>query len=518
MAKRKRPKSQTAPETTSPSRGGRAGSRSCAGWRHAARGCRSSCAARRSRPAVGRAAGRGGSAEATAAARAKPKPVVTAPPPARPAPIEPELDLPSEITEPVPGYYGPPGGAGAFERSVNSAQSPIIPTDGIAPADLSDFSSAASRVTREKIDEQEPLTTNDILQTVPGVQIINDDGLGRHGGIGIRGSPARRSRKVLVMEDGRSINMSLWLDPSTHYVPPPDRIESVEVLRGTVIVYGPNNNHGVVNFRNLSPFGPNETVISGSGGIDYDANTRHIHTRQTSGNWGTVLSYSGAEADGAWDNERLRYNDFYTALGWKGVKSDMTLSAVYFRQRDNYDEGNFELEGEEEEEGEEARRARKRRRARRPSSQARSSGSSSRTSSTARPASIRARTSTPITATSSCSRACTTTTSTPTRPGPRRSTASITAATGIRTSRARIRRPPRATSSRSSRTVRRSFPRARCSGGSRQYNHVGVDTRGEFANRAFLWGLKQDVQVGARYEHHTFANRNFFGRARPDLA
>ena len=440
--------------------------------------------------------------------RAKPRPVVAAPPPARPVPIEPEQVLPSEITEPVPGYYGPPGGAGAFERSVNSAQSPIIPTDGIAPADLSDFSSAASRVTREKIDEQEPLTTNDILQTVPGVQIINDDGLGRHGGIGIRGSPARRSRKVLVMEDGRSINMNLWLDPSTHYVPPPDRIESVEVLRGTVIVYGPNNNHGVVNFRNLSPFGPNETVISGSGGIDYDANTRHIHTRQTSGNWGTVLSYSGAEADGAWDNERLRYNDFYTALGWKGVKSDMTLSAVYFRQRDNYDEANFELEAEEEEEGEE--------------------GEEEEGEAAVKPGEVERQFFKNVKHCKTCF-----------NPGSNFNTynGDIVLMQGVYNYYFNIdttwttqiygqyHRRDRYQNFEGENPVDAEtnfkpfiqdetafVPEGVMLGRLRTYNHGGIDTRAEFANRPFLWGLDQDIQVGARYEHHVFFNRNFFGR------
>ncbi|HML93573.1 MAG TPA: TonB-dependent receptor plug domain-containing protein [Methyloceanibacter sp.] len=287
--------------------------------------------------------------------RPAPQPVVSAPPPPPPAaafePIEPELVLPNLITQPAPEFYGPPGGVESFERSVNSAQSPIVPTQGIVPGNLQDFSSAASRVTREKINEQDPLTTNDVLSTIPGVQIINDDGMGRHGGIGIRGTPARRSRKVLVMEDGRSINQSLWLDPSTHYTPPTERLESVEVLRGTVITYGPNNNYGVVNFRNLQPFGPNESVASVEGGSvsvegpgldDGDATKWHVHTRQTSGNWGMVLSYTGANGQGAWDTERLRYNDFYGAIGWKGEKSDFTFSTVYFAQRDNYDESNLE--------------------------------------------------------------------------------------------------------------------------------------------------------------------------------
>ncbi|MCG8597310.1 MAG: TonB-dependent receptor, partial [Kiloniellales bacterium] len=60
------------------------------------------------------------------------------------------------------------------------------------------------------------------------------------------------------------------------------------------------------------------------------------------GNWGTVVSYTGANAEGAWNTERLRFNDFYAALGWKGIQSDFTFSTVYFRQRDTYDETNFE--------------------------------------------------------------------------------------------------------------------------------------------------------------------------------
>lgn len=248
----------------------------------------------------------------------------------------------NKTVKPGSASSGLPGSEVAIDRGVNSAQQPINPLDGIVPGNLLDFSSAASRVARQKIDGQIPLTTNDILQTVPGVGIINDDGLGVHGGIGIRGAPPRRSRKVLLMEDGRSINQSLWLDPSSEYVPPPDRIEQVEVLRGTTIVYGPNNNSGVVNFRNLQPFGPDESVVSGSFGIGgYSANTRHVHARRSSGDFGAVVSYSGADADGAWNTEQITYDDFYAALGWRGSQSDFTASAVFFRQRDHYDESNF---------------------------------------------------------------------------------------------------------------------------------------------------------------------------------
>ncbi len=446
----------------------------------------------------------------------KPKPVVTAPPPPRPAPrpapVEPVYDIPSEITEPLPGFYGPPGGRAAFERAMDSAQSPVIPTQGIVPGNLMDFSSAASRVTRQQIDEQQPLSTNDILSRIPGVAIVNDDGYGRHGGISIRGTPARRSRKILVMEDGRSINQSLYLDPSTHYVPPDERIEEVEVLRGTVITYGPNNNSGVVNFRNLSPFGPSETVASGQGGTvslggrntedgvvgdgEDSAAKWHVHTRQNAGDWGLVLSYTGANVQGAWDTERLRYHDFYGALGWKGEKSDFTFTTVYFAQRDNYDESN--LEGDDDDPG--------------GAVESLLLHEYKHCKTCFNPASKL-----------------------------NEYNADIVLLQGVYNYYV----DPDTTVS--ARVYGQIMDRARffniegedprdadgnaapiliddddelaavagegsMEGRYRTFDHIGTELRTELANRAFLFGLTQDLQLGVRYEHHEFTDRSFLGR------
>jgi Fe(3+) dicitrate transport protein len=456
-------------------------------------------------------------AEPEPAPKPKPRPVVAAPPPPRPAPppqpsIEPTVDLPSEITEPLPGFYGPPGGQGNYQRTMESALSPIVPIQGIVPGDLQDFSSAASRVTRQQIDEQQPLTTNDILKRIPGVAIVNDDGLGRHGGISIRGTPARRSRKILVMEDGRSINQSLWLDPSSHYVPPSDRIESVEVLRGTVITYGPNNNSGVVNFRNLQPFGPNESVVSGEGGTvslggrnledgifgdGHDSAAKwHVHTRQTSGDWGMVLSYTGANVQGSWDTERLRFHDFYGALGWKGENSDFTFTTVYFAQRDNYDESN--LEGEDDDP----------------------------------PGEVERLFFQDIKHCKTCF-----------NPGSKLNeyNADIVLLQGVynyyvdpdTTVSARVygqimdrarffnlegEDPRTAEGSLSPIIVDDDGELAAVAaegsmeGRYRTFDHIGTELRTEFANRPFLFGLSQNVQAGVRFEHHEFTDQSFLGR------
>lgn len=297
-------------------------------------------------------------------AKTAPKPV---PPPAQnfPEPVAPEDVVEAD---PLPQFvnpiYGSPASAGAASRAQQSAATPVNPTS-ITPANLEGFSNAASNVTAEVLAERQPRNINEVFTRVPGLIVINDDAAGHHGGLAARGSPARRSRKMLVMEDGHSVNLALWLDPSVHYFAPADRLESVEVIRGTTITHGPNNNFGVINARNLSPFGANETVVSSSIGFtknntgvfvegdDDEAGVRtgtsdtdisakwHTHTRQTSGNFGVVLSYTGENVQGTWDTERLRAHDFYGAAGWKGSDQDLVVSVTHVRQKDNYSELNF---------------------------------------------------------------------------------------------------------------------------------------------------------------------------------
>lgn len=234
---------------------------------------------------------------------------------------------------------------GRFASNADPVTSPID-SSGIIPKDFQNYSGAGNRVSGNQLKEQRVLTNHEAFARIPGVITVQDDGLARHGGVGIRGSHFRRSRKVLTLEDGTPINYSTFIDPSTHYTPPMDRVEALEVLRGTPIQFGPLNNHGVVNFQNLNPFGKSETLIKGVLTYTEDSdnkwgNKRHVHTRQNFGNVGIVASYSGADQSGAWDNERLRYNDFYGALGFRGSKQDLIISGGYFRQRDDYDEDNF---------------------------------------------------------------------------------------------------------------------------------------------------------------------------------
>lgn len=219
---------------------------------------------------------------------------------------------------------------------------PTISVEATIPEEVRFSPGAASVLDEQEIDTYRPFTLHDALDFVPGVRTIDDDIYGRRTGIGIRGAPARRSRKVLLLEDGVPVNASTYLDPSTHYTPPLERLESVDVLKGAGhVLHGPLNNHGIINFRNKRPtLEPQTTVEVGVGNLD--ANTRHaMHTR-TMGDVGMVFAYTGMTGDGSFDIERFHYDDFFTSFDWAvNERHDLGLSFVYFRERSDYDESNL---------------------------------------------------------------------------------------------------------------------------------------------------------------------------------
>ncbi|MDF0708682.1 carboxypeptidase-like regulatory domain-containing protein [Flagellimonas okinawensis] len=99
-----------------------------------------------------------------------------------------------------------------------------------------------------------PLSTEEVLRTIPGVNIVGDMGLSNRPNISIRGSWGRRSKKVLLMEDGTPSAPAPYIAPGAYYNPVSDRIASIEVYKGADLLrYGPNNMYGAVNYITALP-------------------------------------------------------------------------------------------------------------------------------------------------------------------------------------------------------------------------------------------------------------------------
>ena len=118
----------------------------------------------------------------------------------------------------------------------------------------SDFKGSNFRLSPIAIKNMNPLNTEELLRTVPGVNIVGDVGLSNRPNISIRGSWGRRSRKILLMEDGSPAAPAPYIAPGTYYNPVSDRIQAIEVYKGAdMLRFGPNNMYGAVNYITALP-------------------------------------------------------------------------------------------------------------------------------------------------------------------------------------------------------------------------------------------------------------------------
>lgn len=106
----------------------------------------------------------------------------------------------------------------------------------------------------------QPVSTEEVLKTLPGVNVLGDMGLSNRLNVSIRGSWGRRSEKVLLLEDGSPISPAPYTAPGVYYNPVSDRVDAIEVSTGSdVLRNGPNNMFGVINY--VTPRPPQEPAL-----------------------------------------------------------------------------------------------------------------------------------------------------------------------------------------------------------------------------------------------------------------
>lgn len=117
-----------------------------------------------------------------------------------------------------------------------------------------DFVGSNFRLNPKLIQRSNPLNTEELLRIVPGVNIVGDMGLSNRPNISIRGSWGRRSKKILLMEDGTPAAPAPYIAPGAYYNPVSDRVQAIEVYKGAdMLRYGPNNMYGGINYITALP-------------------------------------------------------------------------------------------------------------------------------------------------------------------------------------------------------------------------------------------------------------------------
>ena len=166
----------------------------------------------------------------------------------------------------------------------------------------SDIVGSAQFVGEEELDKNNYTDINRVLRQVPGVNIQEEEGYGNRPNIGLRGGRSERSADITLMEDGILIAPAPYASPSAYYFPRVNRMEAVEVRKGSsTIKFGPRTTSGAVNL--ISSSVPDVQEIEALAGYGTD-NTQRLqgHYGNSYGfDWGTfgfVVDASHDQTDG----------------------------------------------------------------------------------------------------------------------------------------------------------------------------------------------------------------------------
>ena len=104
------------------------------------------------------------------------------------------------------------------------------------------------QISAEDLSKQSYSDLNQIVSSVPGVYVREEDGYGLRPNIGIRGATSDRSQKITLMEDGVLIAPAPYSAPAAYYITNASRLYAVEVLKGpSAIQSGPHTVGGAIN-------------------------------------------------------------------------------------------------------------------------------------------------------------------------------------------------------------------------------------------------------------------------------
>lgn len=192
-----------------------------------------------------------------------------------------------------------------------------------------------SVIDSEQLSIEAARDINQLLKTVPGIYIQEEDGYGLRPNIGIRGATAERSSKITLMEDGVMIAPAPYSNPSAYYFPTVSRMHAIEVLKGAPLLrYGPQTTGGVVNL--ISTPIPDESA--GSLNLAYGQNGEadllaNYGTR--SGNFGFLVETAQRRSDGFKDIDRSSQDtgydisDYLVKLSWETEQQSLSFKAQY---------------------------------------------------------------------------------------------------------------------------------------------------------------------------------------------
>ena len=227
------------------------------------------------------------------------------------------------------------------ERQDATLDVPPVVVKGILPDRLDAVPGSYQVIDEKALEARRPFSIQEALNNVPGVNVVGENTFGLGVSIGIRGLNPRRTARTLLMEDGMPLFLAPYGDPAAHYTTPLERVQRIEVVKGSgQILYGPQTVGGMINFVTRPV--PTDGKVHGNvtatlGNNDFTSLYGNIGAGDERG--GLMIDALHKKGDGIRDNHDFEIQE-YTAKGQLNLSDRHTLiaKASYFRESSHVSE------------------------------------------------------------------------------------------------------------------------------------------------------------------------------------
>lgn len=222
---------------------------------------------------------------------------------------------------------GQAGLAFADEKALPGVE---VSGSSILPSNIENLPGSSYVVDSKQLELRQPLTVLELVREVPGVHVVSEDTAGTHLNIGLRGLNPRRSSRTLLLEDGAPVVFfAPYGDPSAHYSTPLERIDRVEVLKGSgQVLYGPQTLGGMINFVTKpvprNGFEGSARLSAGTDGY----RGAHLNMGTGSEQGGIMIDLLRREGDGIRQQHGFEIQDI-AVKGQLNINSQHSITAKY---------------------------------------------------------------------------------------------------------------------------------------------------------------------------------------------
>ena len=244
----------------------------------------------------------------------------------------------------------------ALSQQIALAENSMLITATRTPSNIDTLGSTVSLITAKDIDRKQYVSLDEVLMSVPGLNVVQSGGKGAQTSVFLRGT---NSEHVLVLIDGVEMN-----DPSTpsgafdfsNFLV--EGVESIEVVRGSQsVLYGSDAIGGVIQIRTKKGQGDlNFRVKAGVGTQSTHRESAVLSGEKNNFNYSVAIGRLDTDGESIAAKKKLapgsiteddNYENivFSTRLGWKIFDSlEADFTARYIETEADID-GGFDFSG-----------------------------------------------------------------------------------------------------------------------------------------------------------------------------